>query len=622
MTMTIRHRGPDDDGQWLDAEAGVALGHRRLSILDLSPQGHQPMLSVSGRYVIIYNGEVYNYAELGREEATRGTRFRGHSDTEIMLALIERFGLLEATKRFAGQFAFALWDRERRELNLVRDRIGEKPLYYGWMGSTLLFGSELKALRAHPDWRGEIDRDALALYCRYNYVPAPISIYSGVRKVEPASIVTIAADGQIRSERYWRLEEVVRAGLADPLTGPEPEILDRLAARLSATIGEEMLADVPLGAFLSGGIDSSTIVALMQAQSPRPVRTFTIGFSEAEYNEAEYARAVAKHLGTEHTELYVTPDEARAVIPRLPAIFDEPFGDASQIPTYLVSALARQHVTVALSGDGGDEMFGGYNRYFRGSRLWRGMAPVPAWIRRSVAQGIQSVSPTAWERVLGTAQRALPLRARVAQVGDRMHKLAGVLAAPSEAAMYRGMVSNWDPPEEVLRSGREGATLLMAPSELPARAGFVERMMYLDARTYLPDDIMVKVDRAGMAVSLESRAPFVDHRVVELAWRIPLSLKLRDGHGKWAIRRILDRHVPRELVERPKMGFGVPIDAWLRGPLKGWAASLLAPERLTREGYFDAARVGRAWDEHQTGRQNRQYPLWNLLMFQAWLEAE
>ncbi len=432
MTDAIRHRGPDDEGQWLDAERGVALGHRRLSILDLSPEGHQPMVSAGGRFVIVFNGEIYNFAELRREEEARGARFRGHSDTEIMLAVIERLGLVEATKRFAGMFAFALWDRERHELSLVRDRIGEKPLYYGRMGTTLLFGSELKALRAHPAWRGEIDRDAVAHYCRYNYVPAPLSIYCGIRKVEPASIVTIAADGTTTALRYWRLEEVVRDGLAHPLEGSEPEILDQLASRLTATIGEEMLADVPLGAFLSGGIDSTTIVALMQAQSRRPVRTFTIGFSEAGYNEAEYALAVAKHLGTEHTELYITPDEARAVIPKLPAIFDEPFGDISQIPTYLVSALARQHVTVALSGDGGDEMFGGYNRYFLGSKLWRGMAPVPAGVRRSVATGIQAVSPTTWERILGTAQRALPLRSRIAQVGDRMHKFAGVLGSPSE----------------------------------------------------------------------------------------------------------------------------------------------------------------------------------------------
>jgi asparagine synthase (glutamine-hydrolysing) len=621
MTDAIRHRGPDDSGQWLDTKSGIALGHRRLSILDLSPEGHQPMVSASGRFVIIYNGEIYNFAELRREEEARGVRFRGHSDTEIMLAVIERHGVLEATRRFAGMFAFALWDQTERVLHLVRDRIGEKPLYYGWIGETLLFGSELKGLKVHPQWRSAIDRDALALYLRYNYVPAPYSIYSGIRKVEPATLVSIGADRQVTATAYWDMADVVRRGLADPLGGPEEAILDQLETRLRQTIAEEMLADVPLGAFLSGGIDSSTIVALMQAQSPRPVRTFTIGFREAGYNEAEHAKAVARHLGTDHTELYVTPEEARAVIPRLPAIYDEPFGDSSQIPTFLVSQLARQHVTVALSGDGGDEMFGGYTRYFMGRRIWNGLAPVPAWIRRSVARGIQAVPPGAWGSMLGTAQRLLPARARVAHPGDRMHKLANVMAVPSAGAMYRSLVSNWDPPAEILRGSREVATVLTADHNLPRDAGFVERMMYLDTRTYLPDDIMVKVDRASMAVSLESRAPFLDHRVVELAWRLPMHLKLRDGQGKWALRALLDRHVPRALVERPKMGFGVPIDSWLRGPLKGWAEALLDPARLQMEGFFDAGAVRQKWDEHQSGRQNRQYPLWNLLMFQAWLES-
>ena len=621
MTEAIRHRGPDDSGQWIDPAAGIALGHRRLSIIDLSPLGHQPMTSASGRFVLTYNGEVYNFAELRREEEARGHRFRGHSDTEVMLAVFERLGVLEGTRRFAGMFAFAVWDRRERLLHLVRDRIGEKPLYYGWAGQTLLFGSELKSLRAHPAWRGEVDRDALALYLRYNYVPAPYAIYSGVRKVEPASSVTIALDGGARTETYWDLSEAVRRGRSDPLGSSEEEQLDALEARLMETIGEEMLADVPLGAFLSGGIDSTTIVALMQAQSSQPVRTFTIGFREAEYNEAEHARAVARHLGTDHTELYVTPEEARSVIPRLPTIYDEPFGDSSQIPTHLVSELARRHVTVALSGDGGDEMFGGYNRYFLGRRIWGSLAPLPSWFRRSVAIGIRAVSPEAWGNVLGTAQRVLPARAQVAQVGDRMHKLAGVLAVPSASAMYRGLVSNWDPPAEIFPGGNEPETAHSNGVEGVGRLDFVEQMMWLDTRTYLPDDIMVKVDRASMAVSLESRAPFLDHRVVELAWRLPLRLKLRDGQGKWALRSLLDRYVPRQLVERPKMGFGVPIDAWLRGPLKQWAEALLDPVRLKSGGLFNADAVWRRWTEHQRGGNNWQYPLWNLLMFRAWQDA-
>jgi asparagine synthase (glutamine-hydrolysing) len=407
--------------------------------------------------------------------------------------------------------------------------------------------------------------------------------------------------------------------LEDPLRGPEEEIVEALEGRLRETVREEMVADVPLGAFLSGGIDSTLIVALMQTQSPRPVRTFTIGFHEADYNEAEHARAVAQHLGTDHTDLYVRPEEAQAVIPRLPEIYDEPFGDSSQIPTYLVASLARQHVTVALSGDGGDELFGGYNRYALGQRIWNALAPVPAGLRRSVARGIQSVPPETWGSVLGTAQRLLPRRARVAQIGDRMHKLANVLAVRSAGALYRSLVSIWDPPGEILRDVREIETVLTADHDLPSQAGFVERMMCLDTRTYLPDDIMVKVDRASMAVSLESRAPFLDHRVVELAWRSPPGLKLRGGQGKWLLRAILDRHIPRALVERPKMGFGVPIDSWLRGPLKEWAEGLIEPGRLAKDGFFNSSAVWRRWEEHQSGRQNRQYPLWNLLMFQAWL---
>lgn len=618
MTDAIRHRGPDDSGQWLDPASGIALGHRRLSIIDLSPQGHQPMRSASGRFVIIYNGEIYNFADLRREEEAHGTRFRGHSDTEVMLAVIERHGVVAGTRRFAGMFAFALWDGSARVLHLARDRIGEKPLYYGSFGASLLFGSELKCLRAHPAWRGEIDHGSLALYLRYNYVPAPYAIYAGLRKVEPATILSIAADGSRRATTYWDLSDVVTRGIAEPLVGSDSEIIDEVESCLRHTIGQEMLADVPLGAFLSGGIDSSTIVALMQAQSPRPVRTFTIGFHEAGYNEAEHAREVARHLGTEHTELYVTPEETRAVIPSLPVIYDEPFGDSSQIPTFLVSQLARQHVTVALSGDGGDEMFGGYNRYFRGNRIWNGVAPLPGWLRRSAARGIRRVTPETWGRVLGAAQRILPARARVAHAGDRMHKLANLLTVDSEEAMYRGLVSNWDPPADILHEGDEPGTLLTSTPAPPMGASFVERMMWLDSRTYLPDDIMVKVDRASMAVSLESRAPFLDHRVVEMAWRVPLRLKLRGGQGKWALRAILDRHIPPGLVERPKMGFGVPIESWLRGPLKGWAEALLAPSFLKRDGLFDATEVHRRWEEHQLGRRNWQYPLWNLLMFQAW----
>ena len=622
MTDALRHRGPDDAGAWLDPSAGVALGHRRLSIIDLSPEGHQPMVSASGRYVIVYNGEIYNFRGLRAEEERAGVRFRGHSDTEVLLAAIERRGVEAAVCSAAGMFAFALWDRESRRLHLVRDRIGEKPLYYGWVGGTLLFGSELKSLRAHRSWRADIDRDALALFMRFAYVPAPRSIYSGMAKVPQASIVTVAAEGTVETNEYWRLADVIRRGRETPLDGSEEEVVSTVERRLSETIGEQMVSDVPLGAFLSGGIDSSTIVALMQGQSSRPVRTFTIGFHEAGYNEAESAKAVARHLGTDHTELYVTPEEALAVIPRLPTIYDEPFGDSSQIPTFLVAEMARRHVTVALSGDGGDEMFGGYNRYFLGRQIWRGLAPVPMWFRRAGASAIRSVRPETWQTVLGTAQGLLPRRARLAHVGDRIHKLADVLAVPSSRLMYRKLASHWAEPESLVVGGTDRDVLTGAGTGLPADLSFVEWMMAVDTRTYLADDIMVKVDRAGMAVSLESRAPFLDHRIVELAWRAPFRSKVRGQEGKWVVRRILARYVPPALTNRPKMGFGLPIDKWLRGPLKRWASDLLESGRLKREGYLAPEPVVRKWQEHLTGRRNWQYQLWDVLMFQAWLQAQ
>jgi asparagine synthase (glutamine-hydrolysing) len=618
MTGCIAHRGPDDAGTWIDAGAGIALGHRRLSVLDLSAEGHQPMASRDGRYVMVYNGEIYNFAVLRTELEALGYRFRGHSDTEVMLAAFEQWGLAEAVGRLAGMFALALWDRRDHQLHLARDRFGEKPLYYGWQHGTLLFGSELKSLRTHPSFHASVDRDALTLYFRHNYVPAPRSIYEGIAKVDAASIVTIDRAGATRSVRYWKLEDAIVRGRAAPVEGSDEELTSLVESRLRATIREEMIADVPLGAFLSGGIDSSTIVALMQAESRRPVKTFTIGFGEDAYNEAVHAQAVARHLGTDHTELYVTAEQAREVIPRLPALYDEPFGDSSQIPTFLVAQMARQHVTVALSGDGGDEAFGGYNRYFIGRRIWRTLAPVPVSVRRGVARAIHGVSPASWGAVLGAAQSVLPSRARVAHAGDRMHKLADVFASRSMGDMYRSLVSHWHDPAAMVLGGREPATLLDEP--VPGLEGLsdVERMMYWDARTYLPDDIMVKVDRAAMAVSLEVRAPFLDHRVMELAWQLPIRMKLRDDVGKWVVRKVLERHVPNALVERPKMGFGVPIDQWLRGPLREWAGDLLSPDRLRREGYLRPEVVQVKWEEHQAGTRNWQYLLWDVLMFQAW----
>lgn len=617
MTRALSHRGPDDSGEWLDPERGVALGHRRLSILDLSPAGHQPMISRDGRYVIVFNGEIYNFAELRERLVALGETFRGRSDTEIMLAAFSRWGVEPAVRSFAGQFAFALWDRESGTLSLVRDRLGEKPLYYGRMGDTLLFGSELKALRAHPSWRGEIDRDALTLYLRHGCVPAPFSIYRGIHKVEPASIVTISADGGTASKRYWLLEDVVQRGRADPLAGSDEELVCELERELGKSVGEQMVADVPLGAFLSGGIDSSVIVALMQAQSPRPIRTFTIGFHDGAYDEARHAKAVAAHLGTDHTELYITPEEARGVIPRLPAMFDEPFADSSQIPTFLVAQLARQHVTVALSGDGGDELFGGYYRYFVGERLWPRLRWVPGSLRGAAASMITLASPSAWDRLAA----ALPGLGNTPRMGERIHKLAAVAPAGEATEFYRRMISYWPRPAAVVVRGTEPATVLDGKDSFAQSLPTVERMMYLDARTYLPDDILAKVDRATMAVSLESRAPLLDHRVVELGWRMPQSLKVRNGVGKIVLRRLLDRHVPRELIERPKMGFSVPIADWLRGPLREWAGDLLSPDRIGRAGYLEPGAISRAWKEHLGGTGNWEEPLWAALMFEAWREA-
>lgn len=621
MTDAIRHRGPDDAGAWTDPDQGIALGHRRLSILDLSPTGHQPMESREGRYVIVFNGEIYNFAELRRQLLDAGDSFRGHSDTEIMLAAISRWGLLAAVKSFAGQFAFALWDRDACELHLVRDRLGEKPLYFGRMGTTFLFGSELKALRAHPEWRGSIDRDVLTLYMRHGCVPAPYTIYEAVSKVEPASIVTVSADGEVKSARYWALEDVVRQGGAHPLAGNESEVIDQVEQVLSAAVGEQMVADVPIGAFLSGGIDSSTIVALMQAQSPRPVRTFTIGFHDGAYDEAAHARAVADHLKTDHTELYISPEETRSVIPLLPRMFDEPFADSSQIPTYLVAKLAREHVTVALSGDGGDELFGGYYRYFIGDRLWRGLAPLPAWLRRIGAAAAMAPSPSAWDAVAGGIQAILPGVERTPRVGERIHKLATVAAADSAPAFYRAMVSYWQRPSEVVLGGQEPESVLTKDRALVQSLSTVEQMMYFDARSYLPDDILAKVDRATMAVSLESRGPLLDHRVVELGWRVPMSMKVRNGVGKSVLREVLYRHVPKAMVERPKMGFSVPISDWLRGPLREWAGDLLAEGRIRDAGFFEPRAIGRALKEHQEGSRNWEEPLWAALMFEAWRQA-
>jgi asparagine synthase (glutamine-hydrolysing) len=624
MTGAIAYRGPDSAGAWLEPEDKVALGHRRLAILDLSPAGEQPMTSPSGRFVTVYNGEIYNHLEL--RERLPGP-WRGHSDTETLLAAIEAWGVEEALKQCAGMFALALWDREEKALILARDRLGEKPLYYGWQGSgadaAFLFGSELKALARHPAFRREIDRQALALFARLNYVPAPHSIYAGIAKLPPGTFLTLRAGEKTPAiATYWSAAEVAAAGAAAPLDiGPE-EAVDELERVLSRAVGQQMMADVPLGAFLSGGVDSSTIVALMQAQSSRPVKSFSIGFHDPAYNEAEHAAAVARHLGTDHEELYIQPEDALAVIPSLPAIYDEPFADASQVPTLLVSRLARRQVTVALSGDGGDELFAGYNRYRLAARNWGRISKLPRPLRRALAQGLVALSPGQWNRVAGAVSPILPASLRLALPGEKVHKAARGLASGSADELYRGLVSSWSDPGEIVIGGAEPPTLGQDVLARLDGLGTCERMMALDMLTYLPDDILAKVDRAAMSVSLETRVPLLDHRVVEYAWRLPLDLKLRGGESKWVLRQLLYRHVPRALIERPKMGFGIPIHTWLRGPLKGWAEELLDERRLAGEGYFRPGPIRAAWDAHQSGRVDMQYQLWAILMFQSWLEGQ
>jgi asparagine synthase (glutamine-hydrolysing) len=622
MVAAIRYRGPDDSGVWSDQRTGIGLGHARLSILDLTPEGHQPMVSASGRYVIVFNGEVYNFAELRSELEVVGQKFRGHSDTEMMLAAFEEWGIEKAIPRFVGMFAFVLWDRAKRVLTLACDRMGEKPLYYGWQGNTFLFGSELKALKAHPAFQGEIDRGALALMLRHNYIPAPYSIYKDIRKLLPGTYLNFLM-GKREGEpvQYWSVREVAERGQAQPFAGSETEAVMALESHLLGSISLQMIADVPLGAFLSGGVDSSTVVALMQAQSSRPVKTFTIGFHEEGYDEAQYAKSVARHLGTEHTELYIMPKEAMNVIPRLPALYDEPFSDSSQIPTFLVSELARRHVTVSLSGDGGDELFGGYNRYFWATNIWRRISWAPQPMRAALAGALTALPPSAWNVMFEGLVHFLPAGWRYANPGDKLHKLAEILAVRTPEEIYLGLVSHWKQPTEVVRGTHEPPTVLTDPAQWADLPDFEQRMMYLDQMTYLPGDILTKVDRAAMGVSLETRVPFLDHRVVEFAWSLPLPMKIRNGQGKWLLRQVLGRHVPKELMERPKMGFGVPIDMWLRGPLKGWAEELLNEARLQREGFFDHRPIREKWVEHRTGRRNWSYYLWDVLMFQAWLEA-
>jgi asparagine synthase (glutamine-hydrolysing) len=620
MAATLEHRGPDDSGTWADAAAGVAFGFRRLSIVDLSPAGHQPMVSADGQGVIVFNGEVYNAARLRPELERLGRSFRGHSDTEVLLEACRAWGPSAAVSKFIGMFSFAYWDRTIRRLSLVRDRMGIKPLYYGQLGSTFFFGSQPKSFASHPDWTAEIDRDSLADYLRLNYVPSHESIYAGLQQVHPGRIVTFDVgayhDGSpaLSEDSYWDFRSVARDGVRGRFPGTFQDAVDEMDGLLRTAVRDRLISDVPLGAFLSGGIDSSSVVAAMCAVANGPVRTFSIGFAEKRFDEAPFAKAVAAHLGTRHEELYVPAADALSLVEKVSDWFDEPFADNSVIPTYLVSRLARRQVTVALSGDGGDELFGGYPWYGFGKILGSCFARVPRGLRRALACSIRGLGPAGWDR-LG---RLLPAGLRPERGGDRLHKIAALLDLRDADAVYRVLISQWPKPHEIsplVTDRADEAWRGTGPDDVP---DFLERMLYYDTLAYLPDDILTKVDRASMAVGLEARVPLLDHRIVEFAWRLPMSLRCPGGVPKGLLREVLARYVPRSLFERPKQGFEQPIAEWLRGPLRAWAEDLLSEASLRRDGLFDPGPIRARWTEHLTGRRNWQYPLWNVLMFQEW----
>jgi asparagine synthase (glutamine-hydrolysing) len=621
MTHTLHHRGPDDHGTWCDPKIQIALGHARLSILDLTSAGHQPMISHHGRYILAFNGEIYNHLSLRKElESNTVVSWRGHSDTETLLEAIEQWGFEKTLKKTVGMFAISLWDTKEQNLYLARDRMGEKPLYYGFQNKTFMFASELKALKKHPSFQSKINRDAIALQLQHGYIPDPYSIYEGIQKLHPGHFITLnAKTNEISDSSYWSLSETVENAKDNPFQGNISEMIFEVERVLKEAVRSQMIADVPLGAFLSGGIDSSLVTALMQSESNTPTKTFTIGFNEKGYNEAEFAKTVAKHLKTDHTELYVTERDALNVIPLLPSLYDEPFSDSSQIPTFLVSQMTKQHVTVALSGDGADELFGGYNRYFWANTIWNRIGFLPHGMRKNIADLLVFSSPNTLNRQFETLSHFLPKKFRYKNFGDKLHKLADILAISSKENIYMSLISHWNSSENVVINSNESNVVhdkLINKNNLD----FISQMMYADAVSYLPGDILTKVDRAGMGVSLETRMPFLDHRVIETAWRLPMNMKIQAGQGKWILRQILYKYVPKEMIDRPKMGFGAPIDSWLRGPLRDWAEELLNEDRLKREGFLNPAPIRQKWEEHLSKKRNWQYHLWNVLMFQAWLE--
>lgn len=626
MASAMAHRGPDDEGVWVDTGAGIGLAHRRLSIIDLSPAGHQPYHSHCGRFVLSYNGEIYNHAEIRRAiEAERPIAWRGHSDTEIMLEAIALWGLAKTLQRASGMFAIALWDRDTRELSLARDRMGEKPLYYGWSGNRLLFASTLAALRAVPGFAGQIDNDVTALYLRFNHVPAPFSIYRSVFKVMPGTIITFDERAVLQPAtlpppvpsqrpglsctRYWSLAAVAREGTLHPERDPERAIA-ALERTLTKAVAQQTMGDVPVGAFLSGGVDSSLIVALMQQAIGKRVRTFTIGLDEPSQDEAPHAAAIARHLGTEHHEHYISVAEAGDVIARLPSIYDEPFADSSQIATHILSRETRRAVTVSLSGDGGDELFGGYNRYVMTSRIFDRLSLLPAGARRWTGQMLAAIPTDVWDRM-----GSLPFVPAMPMLGNKAHKVARAMRSGGGLeGIYAAFTEEWHTGIPLAHHAR-----IAAPANEPAPPGVTreEQMMYWDMMSYLPDDILTKVDRASMAVGLEVRAPMLDREVVATAWATPLDLKIRDGQSKWLLRQLLFRYVPRALIERPKAGFGVPLGRWLRGPMRDWAEALLTPAVLDGAGLDTKVVLGR-WQQHLRGTHDWTAALWSVLMLIGW----
>ncbi|MBR8830403.1 MAG: Asparagine synthetase [glutamine-hydrolyzing] 1 [Chroococcopsis gigantea SAG 12.99] len=615
MSATLIHRGPDDGGIWIDETLGIALGHRRLSILDLSPQGHQPMISADGRYIIVFNGEIYNFLDL-RGQLGRHCKFRGHSDTEVLLEAFSLWGIEATLKQALGMFAFALWDKQEKFLYLGRDRMGEKPLYYGWIDRTFVFASELKAIKAYGRFQPAIDRDALGLFLQYGYIPAPHSIYEGISKLIPGTVLRIENDRASSTSVYWSSREIASHGINNPFVGSQTEAINSLESLLTEVITQQKIADVPLGAFLSGGIDSSLVVALLQKVSNQKVKTFTIGFSEREYDEAQYAAKVARHLGCDHTEMYINSKSAIDVIPLLPRLYDEPFADASAIPTFLVSQLARQGVTVCLSGDGGDELFGGYSQYLWGRKIWGVIGKIPLPPRQLVSCGIYTASSRRWNQLT----RLLPLSAfKYFPAGDSLYRLAGVLSQKQPLGIYHYLMCQWQNPESVVIGMKETKTIFNDLS-LSIDADLLQQMMYVDTMTGLPDGILVKVDRATMGNSLESRIPFLDPRIFEFAWSLPPEMKVRGDRGKWILRQLLSRYIPGELIDRPKQGFGIPLADWLRSEqLRPWGDYLLSEERLLAGGFFYPRPIVEKWQEHRSGRYNWHRLLWPVLMFQAWL---